>query len=71
MKINGIEIENAHICRIEQDAKSLHLIIEDSISDEKYDEYCEKLSTIYPNIIDVAESIMWYPITIEKFTIEF
>lgn len=71
MKINNVEINPAHIDRIEQDCESLHIIFKDDISNDLYDEYCSKLETIYPDIINTDLSIMWYPITDEEFVIDF
>lgn len=63
MKINSIKIDPAHIERIEQDNESFHLILKEDISDEVYDEYCSKFKSIYPEILDVTGSLMWYPLT--------
>lgn len=62
MKINGIEINPAHIEKIEQDCEAFHLILKEDISDELYDEYCSKFKSIYPEILDVTGSLMWYPL---------
>ena len=69
--INGVSIDLIDIDRIIQDDESLSIIIKDSVTDSKYDEICDKLSGIYPEILDTNYSIMWYPITTEKFEITF
>lgn len=69
--INDVAINLIYIDRIEQDQESLHIIIKESVSDSDYDEICESLSKIYPEILDTDYSIMWYPITKEKFEITF
>lgn len=63
MKINGITIDPAHIERIEHDSESFHLILNEDISDEMYDEYCEQFKSVYPEVLDITGSLMWYPIT--------
>lgn len=69
--INDVAIDLIYIDRIEQDNESLHLIIKESVSDSEYDEICDSVSRIYPEILDMDYSIMWYPITTEKFEITF
>lgn len=69
--INGASIDLIDIDRIEQDKESLHIILKESISDSKYEEICNSVSGIYPEILDMDYSIMWYPITTESFQITF
>lgn len=69
--INDVAIDLIYIDRIEQDNESLHIIIKESVSDSVYDEICNSISGIYPEILDTDYSIMWYPITKEKFEITF
>lgn len=69
--INGVAIDLIDIDRIIQDRESLHIIIEESVSDSKYDKICADVSEIYPEILDTDLSIMWYPITTETFNITF
>lgn len=69
--INDAAIDLIYIDRIEQDNESLHIIIKESVSDSVYDEICNSISGIYPEILDTDYSIMWYPITKEKFEITF
>lgn len=72
MQINGITINPAHIERIEHDYESFHLILREDISDELYDEYCEQFKSVYPEILDITGSLMWYPFTENtKFIIEY
>lgn len=69
--VNEVAIDLIDIDRIEQDNESLHIILKESISDSKYEEICNSVSEIYPEILDMDYSIMWYPITTESFQITF
>lgn len=69
--INNAAINLTSIDRIEHDNESLHIIIKESVSDSEYDEICDSVSKIYPEILDTDYSIMWYPITTEKFELTF